>query len=87
MTAPTGYDYTQTLLPASDATIQPMKGGGSEASDFYTAFIGGLKLEGYDIQNSEKTVTLSSKKLPQFYAAPAKAKGGGYILQRRGKDM
>jgi hypothetical protein len=85
MTAPSGYDYTQTLLPAAEASIQPMKGGGSEAADFFTAFIGGLKLEGYDIKNSEKTVTLSSKKLTQFYAAQPKK--GGYILQRRGKDM
>jgi hypothetical protein len=88
MTAPTGFDYTQSLLPAADATIQPMKGGGSEAANFYTAFIGGLSLNDFSITKSDKTVILTNKKAAQRNAlTKATPQKGGYVLQRRGKGM
>jgi hypothetical protein len=67
MTAPTGFDYTHSLLPAADASIIPMKGGGSEATDFYTKFVEILNLDGYFISIKDSNVTLTSRELTRFY--------------------
>lgn len=67
MTAPAGFDYTQSLLPASDASIIPMKGGGSEATEFYTKFMETLSLDGYFISIKDGNVVLTSRELTRFY--------------------
>jgi hypothetical protein len=55
------------MLPAADASIIPMKGGGSEATDFYTKFAEVLNLDGYFISIKDGNITLTSRELTRFY--------------------
>jgi len=71
---PQGFDYTKSLLPASDASIIPMKGGGSEAADFYTKFMEVLNLDSYNITSKFNEVIVTSRIYTEIYVATAEEK-------------